>query len=71
MAANPENPLAGIKVMRKPTTITERLIAQQAMGLGMEVNPAGRKASGQAPPKAESKSDGEGGQRQTVTESHK
>lgn len=34
-------------------TITDRLIAEQLMGLGMEVNPAGRKASGQEPPSAE------------------
>jgi hypothetical protein len=30
-------------------TITERLMAQMTLGLGMQVNPAGRKASGQAP----------------------
>lgn len=33
-------------------TIPERLKAQNDMGLGMNVNPAGRKASGQAPPRA-------------------
>jgi hypothetical protein len=41
------------------------------MGIGMTENPAGRKASGGASPKQETKSDGEGGQRQTVTESDK
>jgi len=54
--------------MRKPMTITERLMAQMQLGLGMQVNPAGRKASGQEPPKMESK---DGGSRQTITESHK
>lgn len=52
--------------IRIPETVTERLIAQQQMGIGMTENPAGRKASGQAPPKAESK---DGGERTTVTES--
>lgn len=32
-------------------TIPERLVAQQQMGLGMAVNPAGRKASGQEMPR--------------------
>ena len=32
-------------------TITERLVAEQGMGLGMQVNPAGRKASGQEMPR--------------------
>jgi hypothetical protein len=32
-------------------TITERLVAEQQMGLGMAVNPAGRKASGQETPR--------------------
>lgn len=57
--------------IRVPMTVTERLIAQQMMGIGMTENPAGRKASGGAAPKSETKSDGEGGQRQTVTESKK
>jgi hypothetical protein len=50
---------------RVPATITERLIAQQQLGIGMSVNPAGRKASGQEPPAAEQKSDGS----TTITES--
>lgn len=54
--------------VREPMTITERLMAQQMMGLGMQVNPAGRKASGQEPPKMEKK---DGGSRTTITESHK
>jgi len=33
------------------TTITDRLIQEQQMGLGMQVNPAGRKASGQEAPR--------------------
>jgi len=32
-------------------SITDRLLAEQQMGLGMQVNPAGRKASGQEPPR--------------------
>lgn len=32
------------------TTITERLMAEQQMGLGMQVSAAGRKSSGQEPP---------------------
>ena len=51
--------------MRVPITVTERLIAQNQLGLGMTESPAGRKASGQAPPQQEQKSDG----RTTVTES--
>lgn len=57
--------------VRTPMTVTERLMAQQMMGIGMTENPAGRKASGQQAPEAEEKSDGEGGSRQTITESSK
>lgn len=57
--------------MRTPMTVTERLIAQQMMGIGQTANPAGRKASGQEAPQQEQKSDGAGGQRQTITESKK
>lgn len=53
--------------MRVPVTVTERLQAQAMMGIGQTVSPAGRKASGQEPPKQEEKSDG----RTTVTESKK
>jgi hypothetical protein len=56
---------------RVPETITERLMAMQMLGIGMAVNPVGRKASGQEPPKQETKSDGEGGSRTTTTESAK
>ena len=34
-----------------PSTILARLAWQQQMGLGMDVNSAGRKASGQEPPR--------------------
>lgn len=57
--------------VRTPMTVTERLIAQQAMGIGMTSNPAGRKASGQAGPQVETKQDETGAPRQTVTESDK
>lgn len=56
--------------IRIPNTITERLQAQQMLGIGQTENPAGRKASGQAPPKMETKNDQPGG-RPTVTESKK
>lgn len=57
--------------LRVPQTITERLMAQATMGIGMSVNPAGRKASGQAPPSVEEKATPDGGRRITMTESHK
>jgi len=61
------DPSGQIMEIRIPLTITERLMAQNLMGIGVAVNPAGRKASGEAPPETETKSDG----RQTVTESDK
>lgn len=54
--------------IRVPQTITERLMAQNIMGIGMTQNPAGRKSSGEASPQVESK---DGGSRTTVTESDK
>jgi hypothetical protein len=57
--------------VRQPITVTERLQAQQMLQIGMTENPAGRKASGGAPPKSETKSDGDGGERTTITESKK
>ena len=59
-----------IMELRVPVTVTERLQAQAMMGIGQTVSPAGRKASGEAPPKSETKGDEPGG-RQTVTESKK
>lgn len=56
--------------VRVPITVIERLIAQQQLGIGQTVSPAGRKASGQEPPRAETKNDEPGG-RTTVTESSK
>lgn len=50
---------------RKPQTITERLMAQNQLGIGMTENASGRKASGQEPPQLQQKSDG----RTTMTES--
>jgi hypothetical protein len=64
-------PTGEILEMRVPMTITERLLAQQLMGIGMTENPAGRKASGQASPEVEQKTDETGAPRQTVTESDK
>jgi hypothetical protein len=54
---------------RVPETITERLIAMQQLGIGMAVNPAGRKASGQEPPQPEQKTDAGGAPRPVVSES--
>jgi len=56
--------------VRVPVTVTERLQAQSSLGIGQTVNPAGRKASGQAAPQSETKNDEPGG-RQTITESDK
>lgn len=56
--------------IRIPSTIVERLQAQSLLGIGLVENSAGRKASGEAPPKMETKGDEPGG-RQTVTESKK
>ena len=64
-------PQGEVLEMRTPQTVTERLQAQQLLGIGMTENPAGRKASGQAPPKQESVSDGGGGSREVVRESRK
>lgn len=62
------DPMSGqVMQIRVPITILERLAAQAQLGIGMSVNPAGRKASGQEAPKQETKSDG----RQTTTESPK
>jgi len=69
----PVDPLSGMPLpppmtIRKPVTITERLMAQQQLGIGMTVSPVGRKASGGAPPQMETKQ-GPEGPRTTVTES--
>jgi hypothetical protein len=56
--------------LRVPVTVTERLQAQAALGIGQTENPAGRKASGGAPPQQETKNDKPGG-RSTITESKK
>jgi hypothetical protein len=63
------DPSGQIMELRIPTDITSRLMAQNMLQIGMTQNAAGRKASGQEPPKNEQKSDGQGGTRQTVTES--
>lgn len=60
-----------IMELRVPVTVTERLQAQQMLGIGQTVNPAGRKASGQETPQQEEKPDGAGGTRTTITESKK
>lgn len=57
--------------LRKPITITERLQAQAMLGLGMNVSPAGRKASGQSSPGVEVQNDGQGGKRIKMSESPK
>lgn len=66
------NPQTGqILEIRPPMTITERLQAQQMLGIGMTTDPAGRKATGQAPPKQEETTDQNGAQRQVIRESPK
>lgn len=67
---NPQNPLQVLE-MRVPMTVTERLMAQQLLGIGMTTDPAGRKASGNAPPAMEQKKNDDGTTRQTITESDK
>lgn len=67
---NPQMPGQFLEI-RSPMTVTERLIAQQTLGIGMTENPAGRKASGQQAPQTETKTDESGAPRQTVTESNK
>lgn len=52
--------------IRPPVTITERLIAQSTLGIGLTVNPAGRKAAGESSPRTETK---DGGTRPVTTES--
>lgn len=64
-------PMGQILEVRVPETVTERLIAQQQLGIGMTENPAGRKASGQEPPQAAEKKDQTGAPRTTMTESKK
>jgi len=44
--------------IREPVTITERLIAQQQLGLSQTVSAQGRKASNQKPPQMEQRPDG-------------
>lgn len=62
-------PMGQVLEMRVPQTITERLQAQQMLGIGMTENPAGRKASGQDEPSMQTKTDQNGVERQTVSES--
>ncbi len=62
------DPMSGqILEVRVPTTITERLQAQQMLGIGMMANAQGRKASNEAPPKTETKGDKPGGRTTTTT----
>lgn len=56
--------------IRVPVTVTERLIAQNQLQIGLVANSPGRKSSGQEPPKMESKNDGRPSG-STVTESKK
>lgn len=66
------DPMSGqIMQWRRPTTITERLMAQMMMGLGMNESPAGRKASGQSEPGVEVQDNGDGTKRIKHTESPK
>jgi len=65
------DPASGqIMELRVPTQITERLQAQQLLGLGMMANAQGRKATNDEPPHSETKGDEPGG-RQTISTSKK
>lgn len=71
-----KDPITGIITpppmeIRIPQTVTEKLMAEQMLGMGQQPPQQGRPPSGQAPPSLETKSDGQGGQRQTVSESGK
>ena len=59
-----------IMELRVPTTVVERLTAQQILGIGLTVSSQGRKATNSAPPRTETKGDTPGG-RQTLTTSDK
>ncbi len=64
------DPQTGIFIqVRKPITITERLIAQNMMGLGMNESPVGRKATAQSQPGVEVQDNGDGTKRVKMTES--
>jgi len=71
------DPISGqVLEIRVPMTVTERLMAQQMMGIGGSVNPAsaegagaGRPASGGSEPRVEEKKDQTGAPRTTMTES--
>jgi hypothetical protein len=65
---NPMQP-GQVLEMRTPLTITERLQAQNVLGIGQTVSPAGRKAAGDAPPQQETRTDGQGGKRPVISES--
>lgn len=64
-------PTGQILEIRPPMTITEKLVAQAQLGIGLTSNPAGRKASGQQAPQVEQSTDQQGGPRQVVRESPK
>ena len=62
------DPMSGqIMEIRSPTTIVERLQAQQLLGIGLAVNAQGRKATNEAPAHAEQKNDRPGGRTTTST----
>ena len=52
--------------IRVPVTITEKLMAQNLLGIGLTASPAGRKAAGETSPRVENK---DGGTRPVMTES--
>lgn len=64
------DPMSGqVMELRVPTTITERLMAQQMLGIGMMANAQGRKATNEEPAKTETKGDRPGGRQTTTTSS--
>jgi len=64
------DPQTGLALtVRKPVSVTERLMAMQMMGLGPNVSPVGRKATGQTDPGVEVQDNGDGTKRIKMTES--
>lgn len=62
------DPISGqIMQLRVPYTITERLQAQQMLGIGMMANAQGRKATNEEPAHTETKGDEPGGRQTTST----
>ncbi|HET9258285.1 MAG TPA: hypothetical protein VFO16_24230 [Pseudonocardiaceae bacterium] len=58
-----------VLTVRKPISVTERLMAQQMLGLGQTVSPVGQKASAQTGPAVDVQDNGDGTKRIKMVES--